>query len=47
MKRKSVLSGLLVTPLLLQDFLFPIFNTLSLLGLYDPGFQLLLAKHQV
>ncbi len=29
------------------DFLFPVFNTLQLLDVYHPDFQLLLAKHQV
>ncbi len=31
----------------LFDFLFPVFNTLQLLDVYHPDFQLLLAKHQV
>ncbi|KAL0030947.1 hypothetical protein WJX79_003275 [Trebouxia sp. C0005] len=30
----------------LFDFLFPVFNTLQLLDVYHPDFQLLLAKHQ-
>lgn len=31
----------------LFDFLFPVFNTLQLLDVYHPDFQLLLAEHQV
>lgn len=31
----------------LFDFLFPVFNTLLLMDMYHPDFQLLLAKHQV
>ena len=31
----------------LFDFLFPVFNTLQMLDVYHPDFQLLLAKHQV
>lgn len=31
----------------LFDFLFPVFNTLSIVGAYHPDFQLLLAEHQV
>ncbi|KAL3163114.1 hypothetical protein ABBQ32_009529 [Trebouxia sp. C0010 RCD-2024] len=30
----------------LFDFLFPVFNTLQLMDMYHPDFQLLLAKHQ-
>ena len=30
----------------LYDFLFPVFNILQLMNLYDPDFQLLLAEHQ-
>ena len=28
------------------DFLFPVFNTLQMMNLYRPDFQLLLAEHQ-
>lgn len=31
----------------LQDFLFPLFNTLDVMGAYQPDFQLILAQHQV
>lgn len=31
----------------LFDFLFPVFNTLQLMDMYHPDFQLLLAEHQV
>lgn len=32
----------------LFDFLYPVFNVLKLLGVYDPNFQLVLAEqHQV
>ena len=31
----------------LYDFLFPVFNVLQLMKVYQPDFQLLLAKHQV